>query len=317
VDKDLYEILGVKKESTEGEIRKAFLKFAKKYHPDVNPNNKEAEQKFKEVNLAYEVLKDSKKRAQYDQMRAAGANPFGRTSSGGAGDWRTGGTYSAQDFQDFGLGDLFQEIFGGGMGAGGFGGSTTQTRTGRRTRQGRAGASFFQRGSDRETTLQIAFTDAAKGAERTLEFSDGRRLTVKIPEGVDSGSKIRLSGQGDPGVGGAPGGDLIVTLEVQPHPQFTREGHDILLRLPITFSEAVLGGEVEIPTLDGTVVMKIPKGVSSGQRLKLGGKGIRSPKNDQRGDQFVELAIKIPRQPDGQYIDAAEKLKNDSFKPRS
>ena len=158
--------------------------------------------------------------------------------------------------------------------------------------------------------------EAARGGERILELPDGRRLTVKIPEGVNSGSKIKLSGQGDSGAGGGPSGDLLLTLEVSEHPFFIREGHDILVRLPVTFSEAVLGGEVDVPTLDGKVHMKIPKGVSSGQRLKLAGKGVKSAKTGKRGDQFVELLIKLPKEPTAQYVECAEKLKSNSFNPR-
>ncbi len=303
MDKDLYEILGVKKNATEGEIRKAFLKLAKKHHPDVNPGNKEAEQRFKEMNLAYEVLKDPKKRQHYDQMRAAGANPFA-----GPGDRQyrySGGPGGPESFTDFGLGDLFQEIFGGG--GGGFGSATGR----------RGGSPFAQRGADLQTTIQVPFLDAARGAERVLDLGDNRRLTVKIPEGVDDGAKIKLSGQGEPGMGGGPRGDLLITLKVSSHPFFQREGKDIVVRVPITFSEAVLGGEIDIPIIGGKVVMKVPKGVSSGQRLKLAGKGIKSGKAGTRGDQFVELLIKIPKPPDNAYTEAAEKLKKDSFDPRA
>ena len=304
-DKDLYEVLGLKKNATDSEIRKAFLKLAKKYHPDVNTQDKEAEQRFKEINLAYEVLKDSKKKTQYDQMRAAGRDPFARAGAhaGPRGAWQQTGGFGAEGFSDIGLGDLFQEIFGGGFGGfGGFGGAQQSRRA--------------SRGADREAQLSVGFIDAARGAERSIEFSDGKRLAVKIPEGVSDGSKIRLANQGDPGIGGGLSGDLILTLHVEAHPYFVREGQDLIVKLPITFSEAVLGGEVPVPTLDGNVFMKIPKGVSSGQRLKLAGKGIKSPKTGTRGDEYVELFIKVPKDPSASYVDAAEKLKQDAFNPR-
>ncbi len=300
MDKDLYEILGVKKDANEKDIKKAFHAHAKKHHPDVNPGDKGAEQRFKEVNLAYEVLKDPKKRAQYDQMRAMGADPFGQAGRRGGAQ----GPYGPEFYAEFGLGDLFEEIFGG---ASPFGG-------GRRTKGGRGG--FAQRGADRAFAMNIAFVDAARGAEKSIELPEGKRLSVTIPEGVISGSRIKLSGQGEPGMNGGPNGDLYLELTVAEHAQFTREGKDISVKVPITFSEAVLGGEVEVPTMDGKVFLKIPKGVSSGQRMKLAGKGIKLGKEATRGDQYVELLIKIPKA-DSQYEAAAEKLREVEFNPRT
>ena len=313
MDKDLYEILGVKKEATESEVRKAYLKLAKKYHPDVNPGDKSAEQKFKEINLAYEVLKDEKKRAQYDQMRAMGANPFARARAGaGAGPGGFGGA-GGEPFDNFGLGDLFEEIFGAGGFAGGMG--RTGGRPGGRS-SGRGPSYYSSRGQDREMSLNISFVEAAKGGERLVQFTDGKRLTVKIPAGVDEGSKIKLSGQGDPGLGGGAAGDLIIKLHVAEHPHFKREGNNIVLKLPVTFSEAVLGAEVEVPTLDGVVHLKVPPGISSGQRLKMGGKGILASKTGQRGGQFVEVLIKMPKELPEDYKKAAELIKSAPFNPR-
>lgn len=306
MDKDLYEILGVKKDATEAEIRKAFLKLAKKYHPDVNPGNKEAEQKFKELSLAHEVLKDAKKRKQYDDMKAMGQNPFARAAHAGQYGW-SGGGQPFEGFGDFGLGDLFEEVFGG---SGGFGGM------GRRSGGRGQARGFNAKGMDRESTLNISLNEAAVGGEKTIEFQDGRRLKVKIPEGVDTGSKIRLKGQGDPGIGGGPNGDLLLNIHVLDHPIFIREGSNILLKLPVTFSEAVLGTEIEIPTLEGRVHLKIPPGVSSGQRLKLKGKGLKG-KDGTSGDQFVELMIKLPKDASKEYSEVAEKLKSAQFNPRT
>jgi DnaJ-class molecular chaperone len=301
MDKDLYEILGIKKEATEGEIRKAYLKLAKKYHPDVNPGDKAAEQKFKEINLAYEVLKDEKKRAQYDQIRAMGANPFARARAGaGAG----AGYAGPEAFDQFGLGDLFEEIFGGGGFGGGFGGG------------GFKKSYYPTKGHDRESNLQISFMEAVKGGERLVQFADGRRLTVKIPAGVDDGSKIKLTGQGDAGVSGGPAGDLILTLRVSEHPFFRREGNNVILRLPVTFAEAIKGSEVEVPTIDGMVHLKIPAGISSGQRLKMSGKGIHSAKSSSRGDQFVEILIKVPKEVPEEYKKAAALIEKNPFNPR-
>lgn len=309
MDKDLYEVLGVKKSATESEIRKAFLKLAKKYHPDVNPNDKVAEQKFKEVNLAYEVLKDAKKRQHYDQMKAMGANPFAQGAGRAAG-WAGGPGMGPQDFSDLGLGDLFEEIFNSGA----FGGRGQQRRRGA---AGPFGGGFPQKGTDQEAAISISLIESAQGGEKTIELSDGKKLTFKIPEGVDSGTKIKLSGQGGKGVAGGPNGDLILTIEVLSHPYFAREKNNIILKLPVTFAEVVLGAEVEVPTLSGKVHLKIPKGISSGQRLKLAGKGIRSAKSGQKGDQFVEIQIKVPKELSKSYEEAAEILKAEPFDPRA
>ncbi len=293
-NKDLYEILGVKKGATEVELRNAYRKLAKKYHPDVNPGKKDAEQKFKEINLAYEVLKDPKKKTQYDQVRAAGGKPFARR-----GTWQSGTSPFGDDpFRDFGLGDLFEEIFGSQV-------FSNMNRPG-----------FSRRGADRTASLSISFIEAARGTEKNITLNDGRRLAVKIPEGVENGAKIRLAGQGDEGQQGGPKGDLFLELGVQTHPYFVREGSDVLLRLPITFSEAILGAEIEVPTLDGKVLMKIPKGISSGQRLKLAGKGIRSSNFGARGDELLEILIKVPKEVSKSYKECAETLKSEDFNPR-
>lgn len=287
MEKDLYEILGVKKNAAKSEVQKAFRRLAKKYHPDVNPGNHEAEQKFKEVNLAYEVLKDPKKRAQYDQMQVGGR--FRQGSVRGA-------PFGPDVFGDLGLGDLFSEIFGAGFGP-------------------RAQGFYAARGPDCEALLPLSFQEAALGGEKTVELSDMRRLHVKIPSGIETGSKIKLTGQGEPGRAGGPPGDLVLTTHVEMHPQFERKGLDVIVQLPITFSEAVLGGEVEVLTLTGKVVLKIPKGVSSGQHLKISGKGISSARTGKKGDQLVELLIKIPKG-SANYETAARQLNNESFDPR-
>jgi curved DNA-binding protein len=303
VDKDLYEVLGVNPQASEKDIRKAFLALAKKYHPDVNPGDKQAEQKFKEVNFAYEVLKDSKKRAQYDQMRSLGANPFARGGSPG-GRGRAQEPYGQDFYAEFGLGDLFEEIFGGGSPFG-------------RGRRGRSpsGAPFQAKGSDLNYQITVSFIDSVRGAEKSIALPSNKRLTVKIPEGIESGTRIKLSGQGNPGVNGGPSGDLVLEVLVEPHGSFRREGKDIYSELPISFSEAVLGAEVEVPTVDGKVFMKIPAGMSSGQRLKLGGKGVKSTQNVY-GDHFVTVQIRIPKVADAAYVQAAELIKNSNFNPR-
>lgn len=316
MDKDLYEILGVKRDATETDIKNAFRKLAKQYHPDKNPNDKVAETKFKEVNLAYEVLKDPTKRARYDQARVYGGGPG---MGGQGGHWKSSPGFDPQDmFQDFGLGDLFQEIFGRGGGtgsyntrAGGFG----QDFGGGFGGTGRRGFGA-RRGADFEAQLEVGLPEAVLGSDKMIQLNGGKRLTVKIPEGIEDGAKIRLAGQGQPGTNGGPAGDLIVQIHIASHPVFRREGDNLIARLPISFSEAVLGGEVSVPTIDGQVTMKIPAGVSSGQKLKLSGKGVKSKRTGQRGDQLVELLIRIPSPTDSAYVEAAEKLKGSSFNPR-
>ena len=188
---------------------------------------------------SYEVLKDPKKRSQYDQMRAMGANPFAQRPGNTGQSWGPGPGMGGADFGDLGLGDLFEEIFN----SGNFGGRAS------RNRRSWGGGGFAQKGQDREAVLTVSLMEVAQGGEKMLEMTDGKKLSVKIPEGVDSGTKIKLSGQGEKGIGGGPNGDLILTIEVLPHPIFSREKNDIILKLPVTFSEVVLGKEIEVPTL--------------------------------------------------------------------
>ena len=319
MDKDLYEILGVKKDASEQDIRKAFRTLAKKFHPDTNQGNKEAERKFKEVNFAHEVLKDAKKRAQYDQMRAVGANPF---ASGTAGGPQAGGGRARPVSRDFrrrlspisAWAISFRRFSAAGPA---FAVHRALVARGARSTR-RQGPGLTSRARIARCPCASRFRRPRRGGERTVEMPDGRRLTVRIPEGVDTGSKVKLSNQGDPGSGGAPRGDLLLTLEAALHAYFTREGQNIVLRLPISFPEAVLGSEVDVPTLDGKVTVKVPAGVSSGQRLKLTGKGIRSTRagSSSSGDQFVELLIRVPKADSG-YEEAARQLKGSSFNPRA
>ena len=319
---DLYHILGVSPQATEAEVRKSFHQLAKKYHPDMNPNNPEAELKFKEVNLAYEVLRDKKKRAHYDQMRALGVDPFAQGTSAGAsapgggasaGNWQYRG--GATPGQDFGLGDLFNEIFGqeGLFGFGAPRGAGGRTHTFRRARPGAAAPLV---GADRHADLTLTFLEAVNGTERVLDLPDGRRLTVKIPAGVDSDKKMKLAHQGEPGAQGGKSGDLILTLRVLPDPVFTRKGDDIYSDLPLSFPEAVLGAEVEVLTITGPVLLKVPGGVSSGQKLKLAEKGVLSPKGKLRGDHYVVIQIKLPKPVPDAYREAAQAALRAPYHPR-
>lgn len=270
--RDFYEVLGVPRGASQDEIRKAYKKLARKLHPDVKPDDPDAQKKFAEITEAYEVLGDEEKRKKYDQFghsfNQAGGNPF-------------------QGFQGGGGFDL-EDILGGMFGGGGspFGG-------------GRRGGGRAQKGQDARAEITVPFTVAAEGGEHSLSLQSGsktERITVKIPAGIEDGQTIRLAGQGNPGIGGAAAGDLLVTIHVAPHPWFRREGTNILVDVPVTPSEAALGSKVDVPTLsDGIVVMNVPPGTSSGTRMRLRGKGVKSSRGAAAGDQFVVLKVVIPK----------------------
>ena len=340
--RDYYEVLGIQKGASEDEIKKAYKKLARKYHPDMNPGDKEAEEKFKEVNEANEVLSDPEKKARYDQFGFAGVDPnYGAGAGGGA----YGGGF---DFGD--LGDIFGSFFGGGFGGG-----------------QRRNPNAPQRGESIRASVSVSFTEAAFGCEKsvTLERSEqcptckgngcapgttpeicpdchgtgtvqtrrqtpmgvfasngpcrkcggtGRlihqpcpdcrgtgavrkRKTIKVnsPAGIDHGQTISLRGQGNAGRNGGPAGDLLITVMVQPHELFRRDGVDVFCEAPITFAQAVLGAELEIPTIDGKVKYSIPEGTQTGTVFRLKGKGIPVLNGRGRGDQYVTVTIETPR----------------------
>ena len=341
--RDYYEVLGVQKGASEEEIKKAYKKMARKYHPDLNPGDKDAEEKFKEVNEAYEVLSDSEKKARYDQFGFAGVDP-----NFGAG----GGGYGGGAGFDFGdLGDIFGSFFGGGFGGG----------------QTRRNPNAPQRGESIRMNLTISFEEAAFGCEKELELDRyescetchgsgaapgtspetcpdcggsgvvqtrrqtpmgvfastapcsrcggrgkiikepckdcrgsgmvrrRRKIQASVPAGIDNGQTISIRGQGHAGKNGGPAGDLLVTITVRPHELFRREGTSVLCEAPITFPQAVLGAELEIPTIDGKVKYDIPEGTQSGTTFRLKGKGIPALNGRGRGDQYVTVYIETPR----------------------
>ncbi|MGQ0635890.1 MAG: DnaJ C-terminal domain-containing protein [Planctomycetaceae bacterium] len=285
---DYYGTLGVTRTATPEEIRKAHKKLSRRYHPDVN-KDKGASEKFKQVQEAFDVLSDTEKRQQYDR--------FGQVFPGGAGP-QPGRSYpwtgpAGGQGGPIDLGDLFggqvdlEELFGGAMG--GRGGPNF----------GRGGRRGPAPGQDVESEAEIPFQVAVDGGKIELVLDRGgktERLTVKIPAGVDNGSVVRLSGQGLPGAGGGPAGDLLVRIRVAPHPWFRRDGHDLYLDVPITVTEAALGAKVEVPTLsEGRVVLTIPPGTASGAKLRLRGKGVMDLGTKERGDQYVVIKI-IPPQ---------------------
>ena len=283
--KDYYKILGVSKSATEKEIKSAYRKLAQKYHPDRNPGNQKAEDKFKEINEAHEVLGDPQKRARYDQLgssyaqweragRPGGGFDFGQWTSG-----RSGGTrVEYRDLNDLfgggGFSDFFTSLFGGG-----FGEPATRTTTRR------------VRGEDMEQPVEVSLEEAYHGTERTLTKGE-RRLTVKIPPGARTGTKVRVAGEGSLG---QISGDLYLVVNVRPHARFRREGDDLHVDMPIELYTALLGGEVRVPTLIGDVVLTIPPETQSGRTFRLAGKGmpkLRQP--NEHGDLYAHAVIRIP-----------------------
>ena len=350
--RDYYEVLGIGKNATDAEIKSAYRKLAKKYHPDLNPGDKEAEEKFKEVNEANDVLSDPQKRQRYDQFGFAGVDPnYAAANGGGAGGF--GGGFGGVD-----LGDIFGDIFGGGCGGGfsGFGGGSS-TRTANAPRKGHDiqasviltfeeaahGCSKKITINRQDTCPDCGGTGAAKGtspetcpdcggrgyvvtqqrtpfgvmqSQQPCSHCGGRgtiirnpcktcrgtgktaarkSLEINIPAGIDDDQNIALRGQGDAGSNGGPAGDVIVHVTVKADPMFERDGYDVTIHVPITFSQAVLGDDVEVPTVDGRIVQHIPEGTQSGTKFRLRGQGIQYLNGRGRGDQYVIVDVEIPK----------------------
>jgi DnaJ-class molecular chaperone len=275
---DPYETLGVKPDATEKEIRAAYRKLAKQLHPDLNPGNRDAEERFKAVAAAYDLVGDPEKRARFDrgEIDASGAERpreryYRDFQQGSAGEHPYRSAAGHADFDD-----VLSELFG--------------ARDGGR-------ASFRMRGADVQYRLPIEFLEAVNGATKRIAMPDGSTLDVSIPPGTQDGQVLRLRGKGQPGIGEAPPGDALVTVMVQAHPHFTRNGDDVELELPITLREAILGGAITVPTPEGRVRMRVPKGANSGRRLRLPGKGVKRPDGG-RGDEYVTLKVVLPEKPD-------------------
>ncbi len=307
--KDYYQILGVPKGSSDSDLKRAYRRLAKQYHPDVNKGDKVAEERFKEISEAYSVLSDAEKRKQYDMFGSGafqgGFDPsqasqgFRWQDRGGAPGGNTwyysnqgpGGFDGAGD-----LGDLFGELFN-------MGGFQKQTKRGRpRTRQDPR--TMKRNGGDTYTTVDVDFEEAIRGARKKMSLQRGEqidKITVKIPAGVDNGSKVRISGKGHPGENGGKAGDLYLNVRVKPHKTFWREGNDILVEVPISIYEAILGGKIDVPTLDGSALMTVPKGTISGQKFRMRGKG--APilgKKGKSGDQYAIVTIVPPKEMDAE-----------------
>ena len=325
--KDYYHILGVSKDAPQDDIKKAYRKLARKYHPDLNPGDKSSEEKFKEINEAYAVIGDPQKRAEYDRAGTT-FEQFGGFEK-----------FRGFDFGEaFDLGDIFGDVFGTRFGAerhyargedilmgveltleDAFSGVTrpiTVTRTMNCDACGGSGAESWQtcpacKGTGRVQTAKGFFKIAqtchecggtGKKITSVCKKCGGRGKTVytdttkvKIPAGVDHGSIVKLRGMGNAGAGGGPAGDLHIEISIKPHPVFKRKGDDIYVQIPVTFGEAALGAKIEVPVIDGTAMMKLPAGTQGGQRFKLSGKGFISPRSRQRGDEYVEIKIAVPK----------------------
>jgi curved DNA-binding protein len=288
-ERDLYDILGVPRAATADEIKKAYRRLAKKYHPDVNPGDKAAEERFKEVTAAAEVLSDPQKRSFYDEFGADSLRSgFDASKADAYRQWKRQGAPPGGMPFDFGG---FQEVNVGDFGTFDFG-SVFEDLFGGRAGRGRARAAQ-QHGAHAEAEISVDLRDAVLGAERDVRVG-GKTLRVKIPKGVADGSSVRLSGQGAPGRHGGKAGDLYLRVKLRDHPWIKRDGKDLYLDLPVTVPEAVLGGEVMLPTFEGPVRLRIPPGTESGKKLRLRGKGMPDLRGGDRGDLYATVRIVLP-----------------------
>ncbi len=301
--RDYYEVLGVSRDADAAAIKRAYRKLAKKYHPDSNAGNVQAEERFKEATEAYDILSDEEKRKLYDRY---GHAAFEEGASSG----RAGAGYEEYHFEhgsnvDDILKDLFGRGFGGFEGGDFFGGSGFAE-----DRYGRGRSTFRSRGADLHAEAEITFEEAAFGAKKVIRLTGGgtaQSLEVQIPAGIESGKTLRLAGKGMPGIQGGPAGDLLLKIRVQEKPGYRREGSDLYTAVQVPFTTAVFGGEVRIPTIYGPVICKIKEGTQSGTKIRLRGKGIVSMKNpDVRGDQYTTVEIQVPK---NLSAEAAQKLR--------
>ncbi len=293
--RDPYLELGVSRSASHDDIRKAFRKLAKQHHPDANPGDTAAEEKFKRVSGAFDIVGDEEKRKKFDrgEIDAEGReqSPFGRGGGAGAGGWSPRGPAGGQGPDGVDLNDILGEMFGrsGGPGRnpGGFGG-------------------FSTKGQDVRAKIDIDLEDAIRGTKKRIAFSDGRTIEVSIPKGAQDGQTLRLKGQGAPGRGGA--GDALIELSIRPHAIYRREGDTLIMDVPITVPDAVLGGKVEAPTPDGNVALTVPKGSNSGQQLRLKGRGFIDAKG-KRGDLVARLVVTLPDVPGPELEQFAQEWK--------
>jgi DnaJ-class molecular chaperone len=304
--RDPYEILGVAKNASEADIKKAFRSLAKKYHPDKHAGDAAAQKKFQEISGAYDIVGDKDKRAKFDtgEIDASG-NPrgFDPGAHGSRGGPFGAGGQGPRDFnfswsdqrgesaQGFSAEDLFSDLLGG-LG-------------------GRGARQQPRQGQDFSVSMTVSFDEAARGGSRRVMLPNGEQIDVKIPSGMKDGQQIRLKGRGGAGRRGGPAGDVLIQVSVAPHPYYTRDGRDLRMELPVTLQEAVLGGKVPVPTLSGTVSLSIPANSNTGSTLRLKGKGIPAHGSEPAGDLYVKLAVTLPEKSDDALRGFAEGWKND------
>lgn len=310
--RDPYEVLGVSRSATDDEIKNAYRALAKKFHPDLNPGKKDVEAKFKEVNGAYDILGDTTKRAKYDRGET---DAMGNTRSAQQNYQNAKNARAQNPFNDpmgdFSSEDIFADLFGG-----------MKAKSTRFHGNWGAGADPFAnarekaKGSDLTETLRVSFQEAALGAKKRITLGTGKTIEINVPAGSESGNKLRLKNQGYAGFQEGRSGDAIIEIQIDPHPFFTRKGMDINCEIPITIYEAVLGATVSVPTLEGSVELKIPKGANTGTSLRLRGKGIADPQGV-RGDQYVKMKVMLPDVHDDQLVKFMEKWsQNHPYDPR-
>ena len=298
---DLYATLGVGRDASQEDIKRAYRRLAKEMHPDLNPDKPEVGERFKQVTAAYDILSDPERRGRYDrgEIDASGQERPQYHYRDFAEDPAAGRYYTREGFgSEEELHDFLEGLFGG---------------------RGRAAGSRMRaRGADVSYTLPIDFLEAAKGAKKRVTMADGRTIDLTIPPGVHDRQTLRLKGQGMPGFEGGPAGDAYVELHVQPHPYFERKDHNIHMDLPVSLPEAVLGGRIEVPTIDGPVTMTVPKGSNTGTTLRLRGRGVVDQRSGQRGDQYVRLQVALPKTADAELEEAVRRwAANHPYDPRA